>query len=96
MFAKSVGFVIAGRIGILPPGGGGEVGGIEVPRVNVVLATGISEEECRIINLGYLDFRKMKIEDYTGKEDQGILKVENAGEVLFRLAGDIIPDVDKL
>lgn len=70
--------------------------GREEPRVEVVLATGIPEEECRRINLGYLDFRKIRVEDYTGKDDQGILKVENAGEVLYRLAGDIVPDINKL
>ena len=96
-----------GTYTLLPPGGDGcpfqssgkgvqEVGGRENPRVNVVLATGIPEEECRRINLGYLDFRKLKVEDYTGKEDQGILKVENAGEVLFRLSDGTVPDIDKL
>ena len=76
--------------------GEGEPGGREEPRINVVLATGIPEEECRKINLGYLDFRKMNVADYTGKEAQGILKVENAGEVLFRLSGGAVPDIDKL
>ncbi|MCL4377990.1 MAG: lactate racemase domain-containing protein [Actinobacteria bacterium] len=61
--------------------------GIEKPRVNVVLATGISEEECRKINLDYMDYRKINIEDYKNKEEQGILVVENAGEILYRLTG---------
>jgi len=70
--------------------------GREEPRVNVVLATGIPEAECRRINLGYLDFRKINIADYTGEEDQGVLKVENAGEILFRLADGTVPDIDRL
>ena len=68
----------------------------EKPRVNVVLATGISEEECNAINLGYMDYRKIKIEDYTGREDKGILVVENAGEILYRLESRKVPDIDKL
>ena len=70
--------------------------GIEKPRINVVLATGISEEECKKINLGYMDYTKIKIKDYSNKEDKGILLVENAGEILFRLKSGKVPDIDKL
>ena len=59
--------------------------GVETPRVNVILATGISEETCRIINLGYQDPATIKIENYMDREDEGILYVPKAGEQLYRL-----------
>ena len=59
--------------------------GIENPRINVVLATGLSEETCRKINLGYRNPATIRIEDFQGKEDDGILYVPKAGEILYRL-----------
>jgi nickel-dependent lactate racemase len=59
--------------------------GIEKPRVEVVLSTSISKEKCEQINLGYLNPGKIKIEDYLEKEDEGILYVDHAGEILYRL-----------
>lgn len=70
--------------------------GVEKPRINVVLATGIPEEKCRAINLGYRDPRTIRLRDYSGKEKQGILMVRDAGEVLFRLADGTVPDIDRL
>jgi len=59
--------------------------GVETPRVNVILATGISEETCAKINLGYRDPETITIEDYMDKEDEGVLYVPKAGEMLYRL-----------
>jgi nickel-dependent lactate racemase len=59
--------------------------GVEKPRINVVLATGISRETCRKVNLGYLDPEQIDIDNYKGREDKGILVVHNAGETLYRL-----------
>ena len=59
--------------------------GVEKPRVNVVLATGIPPEMCRKINLGYLDPRSLRPKDYADREDEGILYVPKAGETLYRL-----------
>ncbi|MFH1825069.1 MAG: lactate racemase domain-containing protein [Candidatus Firestonebacteria bacterium] len=70
--------------------------GIEKPRVNVVLATKISEEVCKKVNLGYMNYRHIKLKDYINKEDKGILVVKDAGEVLFRLKSGKVPDIDKL
>jgi nickel-dependent lactate racemase len=70
--------------------------GIEKPRINVILATKISKDICEKINLGYIDYRSIKIEDYINKEDKGILVVKNAGEILFRLKSGEVPDIDKL
>lgn len=59
--------------------------GIEKPRVNVVLATGISKERCQKVNLGYMSLDQIDISDYRNKEDKGILVVDHAGEMLYRL-----------
>ncbi len=59
--------------------------GVERPRIEVVLATAIPEEVCRKINLGYRDPRSVDLQSYKGKESQGILHVEHAGEILHRL-----------
>jgi nickel-dependent lactate racemase len=59
--------------------------GIEKPRVEVVLATSIPKEKCEQIHLGYMNPAEIRIEDYIGKEDEAILYVDNAGEILYRL-----------
>jgi hypothetical protein len=61
------------------------VAGLEPPRIQVTLATGIPEEHCRRINLGYLDYRTIDPQDWAGREAEGILLVERAGELLYRL-----------
>jgi nickel-dependent lactate racemase len=60
--------------------------GVERPRITVTLATGIPEERCRRINLGYLDYRTIDPRDWEGREDEGVFVVQHAGEVLYRLA----------
>jgi nickel-dependent lactate racemase len=59
--------------------------GIETPRVRVTLATGIPEAICRKINLGYRDPATINPADYANREDEGILYVPKAGEMLFHL-----------
>ena len=59
--------------------------GEETPRIRVTLATGIPEERCRRINLGYLDPTGIRIEEWTGRENQGTLVVPKAGEILYRV-----------
>jgi len=51
----------------------------------VVLATSIPRETCDRINLGYMDPSKIRLSDYTGREEEGILFVDHAGEILYRL-----------
>jgi nickel-dependent lactate racemase len=60
-------------------------GGVERPRIHVTLATQIPEAECRAINLGYRDFREIDARQWIGREDEGMLYVPRAGELLFRL-----------
>jgi lactate racemase len=59
--------------------------GVETPRARVTLATGLSPEVCRRINLGYRDPNTIRPEDFAGREAEGILLVPKAGEMLFQL-----------
>ncbi len=59
-------------------------GGVEKPNVRVTLASQISPEDCARLNLGYLDPATIDIADWQGREDEGILYVPKAGEVLYR------------
>ena len=59
--------------------------GVEKPRVNVVLATGIPAEVCERINLGYMDPATIDPKDYADREGEGVLYVPKAGETLYRL-----------
>jgi nickel-dependent lactate racemase len=69
----------------LVKGAGTCVNGSERPRIRVTLASGISEEKCERLDLGYRDPGKIDIARYKNKEDEGVLVVENAGETLYRL-----------
>jgi hypothetical protein len=73
---------------VLVTGTGSYQNGVETPRVNVILATGVPEERCRHINLGYMDPASVNVEDYMDREDEGILVVPRAGELLYRLRGE--------
>lgn len=66
-------------------GGGTFADGVEHPRVKVTLATGIPESVCREINLGYRDWRSIRVEDHADREDEGVLLVPKAGEQLYKL-----------
>jgi nickel-dependent lactate racemase len=59
--------------------------GIETPRVEVTLATGISRERCERIGLGYLDPARVDVNRWEGREDEGVLMIPRAGERLFRV-----------
>ena len=59
--------------------------GVERPRIQVTLATAIPEERCRRVNLGYVDPASINMNDWRGREGEGILLVPRAGEVLYRI-----------
>lgn len=61
------------------------VTGEERPRIQVTLATAIPEAECRAANLGYRDPTTIRPEEWADREDEGILQVPHAGEILYRL-----------
>ena len=70
------------------------IDGVETPRITVFLATGIDQETCNSINLGYIDPGRINVSDYYNKDDT--LVVSEAGEVLFRLKSGKVPDIDEL
>jgi len=59
--------------------------GVEKPRIQVTLATGILGERCQCINLGYLDPAVIDVGEWANREDEGVLLVSKAGEKLYRM-----------
>ena len=59
--------------------------GVERPRIEVKLATGIPRQRCERINLGYMDPGSIDPEAWADREDEGVLLVRKAGEMLYRL-----------
>ena len=72
-------------------GAGTVVDHIEKPRIKVTLATAISEETCRQADLGYADPKDIDFSEFQGREEEGILFVEKAGETLFLLEHGATP-----
>jgi nickel-dependent lactate racemase len=70
--------------------------GVERPRINVVLATGISPERCRQVNLGYLAPHEIAVADYENRETEGVLVVYHAGEILHRLSDGSVPTISNV
>ena len=62
-----------------------EATGVEKLRIKVTLATGIPKERCEKIGLGYLDPASFDPQAWVGKEEEGVLVVPRAGEMLYRL-----------
>ena len=84
-FAKYPGGVLAHSTHVKGLGTFDPKTGIETPRVTVTLATGIPEARCRRINLGYRDPATIDLNDWKGREHEGILCVPRAGEMLYRV-----------
>ncbi len=59
--------------------------GVEEHRIQVTLATGISEDRCRKAGLGYKDPATISPGEWESREDDGVLVVPHAGEQLYRL-----------
>jgi len=57
--------------------------GVERPRIRVTLATGISSERTRHVNLGYQD--PSGIDPETWRAEAGTLVIPRAGELLYRV-----------
>jgi nickel-dependent lactate racemase len=58
--------------------------GVEHPRIRVTLATGIPRERCERVNLGYQDPGTIDPREWVGREEEGMLLVPHAGEMLYR------------
>ena len=59
--------------------------GVERCRVQVTVASQIPADVCRRINLGYRDPATIDVESFANREDEGVLLVRKAGEMLYRL-----------
>jgi nickel-dependent lactate racemase len=59
--------------------------GVEKPRIRVTLATQIPPDVCEQVNLGYRDPDEIDPQRWAEREDEGVLLVPHAGEVLYRL-----------
>ncbi len=59
--------------------------GMEKPNVRVTLASKVSAEDCARLHLGYLDPSKVNPEEWKDREEEGILYVRKAGEILYRV-----------
>jgi hypothetical protein len=59
-------------------------GGIERPNVRVTLASKIPPEDCARLNLGYLDPASINVAEWQNREEEDILYVPRAGEILYR------------
>ncbi|HKS08553.1 MAG TPA: lactate racemase domain-containing protein [Pyrinomonadaceae bacterium] len=53
-----------------------------VPRYRITMATGLDEETCRRVNLGYLDYRTLDLEALSSQRDT--LVVKDAGRDLYK------------
>jgi len=59
--------------------------GVESPRITVTLATGIPEERCDRINLGYRDPASVDLGEWSTDNGEPNRMVPRAGELLFRV-----------
>lgn len=59
--------------------------GVENCRIKLTIASQIPESLCHQINLGYRDPATINIEDFANREDEGVLLVRKAGELLYQL-----------
>jgi len=66
--------------------------GVESPRIQVTLATQIPRERCRRLNLEYMEPESVRLEDWQNREQEGILVVPKAGEMLYRLTTQQVVD----
>jgi nickel-dependent lactate racemase len=61
--------------------------GSEKPRIHVTLATSIPQAQCCELNLGYLDYRTINLDDWKDRGSEGIKLIPHAGEILYRVKG---------
>ena len=66
-------------------GSGAMLDGVEKPNVRITLASKISPEDCARLNLGYMDPASIQPADWQNREEEGILYVARAGEMLYKV-----------
>jgi nickel-dependent lactate racemase len=84
-FASYPGGVLAHSTHLRGMGSFDHATGCETGRISVTLATGIPEERCRRLSLGYMDPVSIDIEAWRGRESEGVVVIDRAGEQLYRL-----------
>jgi nickel-dependent lactate racemase len=65
-------------------GDGAFADGVEYPRANVTLATRLSRADCEQLALGYLNPDEVDAAAWQNRQDEGLLYVPKAGEMLYR------------
>ena len=60
--------------------------GVERPRIHVSFASQIPRRACEAAGIGYADPATIDPAEWIGREDSGILCVEHAGEIVYRVA----------
>lgn len=88
-FKELPGGILAHSTHVKGAGSFDPVTGLEVPRINVTLATGIPEERCRRVNLGYADYRSIDPETWQEQAGTESLQVPHAGEMLYRVRNGV-------
>lgn len=59
--------------------------GMEQPRIQVVLATAIPEDQCGTVNLGYLDPNSIDLATWQAQDSKNRFLVNPAGETLYKV-----------
>ena len=77
--------VLAHSIHLYGQGAYDATSGVEKPRIKVTLATAIPEKRSRDLNLGYLDYKTINLDDWKDRESEGTKLIPHAGEILYRL-----------
>ena len=57
--------------------------GKERARIRVTIASGINQETCERVRLGYADPARINLRDWPNREEEGLLFIEKAGETLY-------------
>jgi hypothetical protein len=71
-------------------GVGTYVDGVEHPRLQVTLATGISREVCKRVNLGYRDPASIDPDEWAARNDPHLLVVPHAGDICIGCRSEIV------
>ena len=58
---------------------------LEIPRATVKLATKLPPEDCTQLALGYHNPQEIEVSEWQNREEEGILYVPKAGEMLYRV-----------
>ena len=66
-------------------GAGAYVAGVSTPRITVTLATALARQTVCDLALSYRHPDEIDIADYRNREDEGILYVPKAGEILYKV-----------